>query len=207
MNEKQKRNLWKNINVNKLIRKILLILLVAIVIVLGIYFFLYNDEEEVTEDYLGTKLSKVGELTTVKLNYTGFLQYQDKGIPIFNRSDFIMTYEANARVGIDLEKVEIEVDNTNKMVSLTIPKAEIQDVKIDTSEIKYYDSDFALFNVDEKEDGNKALELAEKYAQEELGKMGVLESAVEHALTLIKGLLQNAVPADYEFKGQLKNES
>lgn len=86
MNEKQKRNLWKNINVNKLIRKILLILLVAIVIVLGIYFFLYNDEEEVTEDYLGTKLSKVGELTTVKLNYTGFLQYQDKGIPIFNRS-------------------------------------------------------------------------------------------------------------------------
>lgn len=207
MNEKQKRNLWKNINVNKLIRKILLILLVAIVIVLGIYFFLYNDEEEVTEDYLGTKLSKVGELTTVKLNYTGFLQYQDKGIPIFNRSDFIMTYEANARVGIDLEKVEIEVDNTNKMVSLTIPKAEIQDVKIDTSEIKYYDSDFALFNVDEKEDGNKALELAEKNAQEELGKMGVLESADEQALTLIKGLLQNAVPADYEFKGQLKNES
>ena len=205
MNEKQKRNLWKNINVNKLIRKILLILLVAIVIVLGIYFFLYNDEEEVTEDYLGTKLSKVGELTTVKLNYTGFLQYQDKGIPIFNRSDFIMTYEANARVGIDLEKVEIEVDNTNKMVSLTIPKAEIQDVKIDTSEIKYYDSDFALFNVDEKEDGNKALELAEKNAQEELGKMGVLESADEQALTLIKGLLQNAVPADYEFKGQLKN--
>ena len=207
MNEKQKRNLWKNINVNKLIRKILLILLVAIVIVLGIYFFLYNDEEEVTEDYLGTKLSKVGELTTVKLNYTGFLQYQDKGIPIFNRSDFIMTYEANARVGIDLEKVEIEVDNTNKMVSLTIPKAEIQDVKIDTSEIKYYDSDFAWFNVDEKEDGNKALELAEKNAQEELGKMGVLESADEQALTLIKGLLQNAVPADYEFKGQLKNES
>lgn len=207
MNEKQKRNLWKNINVNKLIRKILLILLVAIVIVLGIYFFLYNDEEEVTEDYLGTKLSKVGELTTVKLNYTGFLQYQDKGIPIFNRSDFIMTYEANARVGIDLEKVEIEVDNTNKMVSLTIPKAEIQDVKIDTSEIKYYDSDFALFNVDEKEDGNKALELAEKNTQEELGKMGVLESADEQALTLIKGLLQNAVPADYEFKGQLKNES
>ena len=65
----------------------------------------------------------------------------------------------------------------------------------------------ALFNVDEKEDGNKALELAEKNAQEELGKMGVLESADEQALTLIKGLLQNAVPADYEFKGQLKNES
>ena len=103
-------------------------------------------------------------------------------------------------MGIDLEKVKPEVDDANKTVWLTIPKAEIQDVKIDTSTIKYYDSGFALFNVDEKEDGNRALELAEKDAKEELGKMGVLESADEQALTLIKGLLQNIVPTDYEFK-------
>ena len=111
-----------------------------------------------------------------------------------------MTYEANARVGIDLEKVKPEVDDANETVWLTIPKAAIQDVKIDTSTIKFYDSGFALFNVDEKEDGNKALELAEKDAREELSEMGVLESADEQALTLIKGLLQNTVPTDYEFK-------
>lgn len=196
----KKQNFWKNIIVNKPIRKILLFLISIIVVAVGIRIFLYNDEEKITGEYLGTKLSKVGELTTVKLNYTGFLQYHDKGIPIFNRSDFLMTYETNARVGIDLEKVKPEVDDANKTVWLTIPKAEIQDVKIDTSTIKYYDSGFALFNVDEKEDGNRALELAEKDAKEELGKMGVLESADEQALTLIKGLLQNIVPTDYEFK-------
>ena len=196
----KKQNFWKNIIVNKPIRKILLFLISIIVVAVGIRIFLYNDEEKITGEYLGTKLSKVGELTTVKLNYTGFLQYHDKGIPIFNRSDFLMTYEANARVGIDWEKVTPEVDDANKTVWLTIPKAEIQDVKIDTSTIKYYDSGFALFNVDEKEDGNRALELAEKDAKEELGKMGVLESADEQALTLIKGLLQNIVPTDYEFK-------
>ena len=200
MDEKQKQNFWKNIIANKRIRKIFLFLILIIVVVVGIRVFLYNDEEKITGEYLGTKLYKVGELTTVKLNYTGFLQYHDKGIPIFNRSDFLMTYEANARVGIDLEKVKPEVDEANKTVWLTIPKAEIQDVKIDTSTIKYYVSGFALFNVDEKEDGNRALELAEKDAREELGKMGVLESADEQALTLIKGLLQNTVPTDYEFK-------
>lgn len=200
MDEKQKQNFWKNIIANKRIREILLFLILIIVVAVGIRIFLYNDEEKITGEYLGTKLSKVGELTTVKLNYTGFLQYHDKGIPIFNRADFLMTYEANARVGIDLEKVKPEVDDANKTVWLTIPKAEIQDVKIDTSTIKYYDSGFALFNVDEKEDGNRALELAEKDAREELGKMGVLESADEQALTLIKGLLQNTVPTDYEFK-------
>ena len=94
----KKQNFWKNIIVNKPIRKILLFLILIIVVAVGIRIFLYNDEEKITGEYLGTKLSKVGELTTVKLNYTGFLQYHDKGIPIFNRSDFLMTYEANARV-------------------------------------------------------------------------------------------------------------
>ena len=200
MDKKDKYNFWKNIVANKWIRNLLLFLILIIVVAMGIRIFLYNDEEKITDEYLGTKLSKVGELTTVKLNYTGFLQYHDKGIPIFNRSDFLMTYEANARVGIDLEKVKPEVDDANETVWLTIPKAAIQDVKIDTATIKFYDSGFALFNVDEKEDGNKALELAEKDAREELSEMGVLESADEQALTLIKGLLQNTVPTDYEFK-------
>ena len=35
-----------------------------------------------------------------------------------------------------MEKVTTKVDNQNKVVWLTIPKAEIQDVHVDTSDIK-----------------------------------------------------------------------
>lgn len=196
----ERGNILKRILKNKVVRKSFIISVLAVVAVVFVYIFLYNKEEKITPSYLGTKLTKVGELTTVKLNYTGFLEYHDKGIPLFNKSDFLMTYEANARVGIDLEEVEIEVDNPNKLVTLSIPKAEILDVKIDPNKIKYYDTKFALFNVNEKEDGNKAQALAEEQAYKDLTEMGVLESANEQALTLIKGLLQNAVPSDYEYK-------
>lgn len=196
----EKGNILKRILKNKATRNSFIIAVLAVVLVVFVYIFLYNKEEKITPSYLGTKLTKVGELTTVKLDYTGFLEYHDKGIPLFNRADFLMTYEANARVGIDLEKVKIEVDNTNKIVTLNIPKAEILDVKIDPNLIKYYDTKFALFNVNEKEDGNKAQALAEEQAYKDLSEMGVLESANEQALTLIKGLLQNAVPSDYEYK-------
>ena len=189
----ERGNILKRILKNKVARKSFIISVLAVVAVVFVYIFLYNKEEKITPSYLGTKLTKVGELTTVKLNYTGFLEYHDKGIPLFNKSDFLMTYEANARVGIDLEEVEIEVDNPNKLVTLSIPKAEILDVKIDPNKIKYYDTKFALFNVNEKEDGNKAQALAEEQAYKDLTEMGVLESANEQALTLIKGLLQNAV--------------
>lgn len=196
----ERGNMLKRILKNKIARKSFIIAVLAVVAVVFVYIFLYNKEEKITPSYLGTKLTKVGELTTVKLNYTGFLEYHDKGIPLFNKSDFLMTYEANARVGIDLEEVEIEVDNSNKIVTLSIPKAEILDVKIDPNKIHYYDTKFALFNVNEKEDGNKAQALAEEQAHKDLTEMGVLESANEQALTLIKGLLQNAVPSDYEYK-------
>ena len=196
----ERGNILKRILKNKVARKSFIISVLAVVAVVFVYIFLYNKEEKITPSYLGTKLTKVGELTTVKLNYTGFLEYHDKGIPLFNKSDFLMTYEANARVGIDLEEVEIEVDNPNKLVTLSIPKAEILDVKIDPNKIKYYDTKFDLFNVNEKEDGNKAQALAEEQAYKDLTEMGVLESANEQALTLIKGLLQNAVPSDYEYK-------
>lgn len=195
-----KENLIKKIIEKKKLRNAFVGIVVILLIVCVVYIFLYNKEEKVTSSYLGTRLTKVGELTTVKLNYTGFLEYHDTGLPLFNRADFLMTYEADARVGIDLEEVKIEVDNTKKVVYLNIPKAEIQDVKIDQELIKYYDTKFALFNVDEKEDGNKAQALAEDDAYKELSNMGILESADEQALTLIKGLLQDAVPTDYTYK-------
>lgn len=195
-----KKTVFSKIVKNKVVKRILIAVLLLIAMLIAIRVFFYNDKEEITSKYLGTELVKVGELTTVKLHYTGIAEYKDKGVKLINKSDFVMWYEADARVGIDLEKVIPKVDNKNKIVWLTIPKAEIQDVKIDTSKIKYYDEKFSLFNVDEKEDGNKAIELAEKKARKELEKMGVLESADEQALTLIKGLLQNAVPSDYKFK-------
>ncbi len=194
------KNKFSKIMKNKVVTKGVLLLVLVLIIAIVIRLFFYNDKEEITSSYLGTQLSKVGELTTVKLKYDGIAEYKDKGITFVTKSDFVMKYKAEARVGIDLEKVKTKVDNQNKVVWLTIPKAEIQDVHVNTSDIKYYDEKFSLFNVDEKEDGNKAIELAEKEAKTALEQMGVLESADEQAFTLIKGLLHNAVPSDYEFK-------
>ena len=200
MKEKFMKTL-KNVMVKRAIFMTVVILVIAIV--LGIFF--YNDEEEVDNHYLGTQLEKVGELTTVKLTYTGITDYADEGIPIVNKSDFVIKYQAVARVGIRIEDVKTEVDNLKKIVWLTIPKAEIQDVHIDASDITYYDEKFSLLNFDEKEDGNKAIAKAENEAKKDLKKMGVLESADEQSFTLIKGILHNAVPSDYAFKLKEKN--
>ena len=54
--------------------------------------------------------------------------------------------------------------------------------------------------INEKEDNNKAIALAEEAAKEEIKNIGVLEMADGQAETLIKGILEDAVPKNYDFE-------
>lgn len=179
------------------ISKVASFIIILAIVSFGV-FFVFNKEEDVDSSYIIARLENSSELTTVKLNYTGMTEYKDSGIKIINRSDFVMVYDATARVGIDVKEIKVEVDNLKNIVWLTIPKARILDVKVDAGNIKYFDEKFALFNVDSKEDANKAIYLAEQGATIELAGMGILEMANNQAETLLKGLLQDFVPKNYE---------
>jgi dsDNA-binding SOS-regulon protein len=67
-------------------------------------------------------------------------------------------------------------------------------VRQDTDEVN---EQFALFNVDEKEDLTRALAAAEKDAMEYAKTTGILELANQQSETLVKGILANAIPSGY----------
>ena len=170
------------------------ILVIVVLIAIGAVvarYFLYNKQEKVSNDIVQATLEEASELTTAKLTYKGYGKYKDGGVTFINRSDFLMVYKATMRAGIDLKKVDTAVDDEKKIIWVTVPKAEIQEVKIDPSSIKYYDEKIALFNTNEKEDANKAQELAEKEAKKEAKNLGVLELADKQAKSLIKGILKD----------------
>ena len=171
--------------------------LALIVLVACIIPLLHNDEEKVDTAYMVTLLAESSELTTAKLHYTGMSEFEDTGVAFINKSNFIMVYEATARIGVDVEQVTVRADDANKTIHVSIPKATVQEVNVDTSTIKYFDEKFALFNFDQKEDSNTAIALVEEKALEEIEGMGVLEMADTQAASLIKGILANAIPEGY----------
>jgi len=197
-------------NVNNVAKKVFGLLLptkkakiiasiIVIIIIVGIasFPFLNNSKAKVDTTLLINKLEESSELTTVKLNYKGFAKYEDEGVVLLNRANFSMLYKATARIGVDVKKVSVKADDVRRIVYVTIPKAEVQDVKVDASSIEYFDESFAIFNVNEKEDGNKAIALAEEAAKKEIHEMGGLQMADAQAATLVKGILANAIPDDY----------
>lgn len=159
-----------------------------------------GNQARVDTHYVDALLTKASELTSAKFNYTGMTRYEDEGVPVINKASFIMVYKATARAGIDMDKVGVQVDDAAKTVTLSIPKAEVLDVNVDSSSIEYFDEGFAIANLDQKEDSNRAIALAKKDAMTEARTSGVLEMADTQSELLIKGILQPAVPDDYTFK-------
>lgn len=185
--------------------RIICIVVLSIIALLIIGVLIYNKNQSVDTRYIIATLEEASELTTAKLTYTGFSEFKDDGIAIINRSDFLMVYTAVARAGIDVKDVDVSSSKITKEIIITIPKAKILDVKVNAETIKYYDEGFALFNVNSKEDANKAQKLAEEKAKDELAKMGILKMADDQSETLIKGLIQDIIPKGYELKIQKSN--
>lgn len=197
---KKKKNFIKKLIKNKKRRKITLIGIICLAVVIAVSLFLfshYNGQAKVDNEYLLSVISKSSELTTAKLKYSGLTDYTDEGIDVINKANFTIFYKATVRVGINIDEVKVDSDDVSRTIYVTIPKASVQEVKIDPNSIKYYDTHFALFNTDEKEDSNRALALAEEAAKEELENMGVIQLADEQSATLIKGILANAIPDGY----------
>ena len=180
--------------------KITVITTLIIVAIIAIAIYIYNKNKKIDTTYLTAKLEKSSELTTAKLTFKGIYEYDDEGIAVINKSNFVMVYEATARAGIDVKEVKIEQDNFKPIVWVTIPKAKVLDIKVDTNSIKYLKTDFTLLNTNPKEDANKANSLAEKDAKTEVEQMGILEAADQQAEALVKGLIQDIVPKKYEIQ-------
>ncbi len=179
---------------------ILVLVIIIVLIILGFKGINFNAKADVT--YLNQLLEKSSELTTAKLKITGIENYNDEGITIINRSDFTMVYTATISAGVDLKEVSISSNDISKEIVVTMPKAKVFDCHVNQSDIQYFDEKFALFNVDSKEDANKACALAEEDGVKEAENTGILDFAETEAEYVIKDILTPAIPKGYTIKIQ-----
>lgn len=196
-NEKKYNLLSKLIKTNKL-KFIFIILLIVIIVSIVVGFKSTKKKESADFTYLNQLLEKSSELTSAKLKITGIENYKDAGAMIINRSDFTMVYTATIRAGVELKEVKVEPNNITKEIIITIPKAKVFDCHVNQEDIKYFDEKFALFNVDSKEDANKACALAEQDGIKEAEQTGILEFAETEAEYVIKDILTPALPKGYK---------
>ena len=87
--------------------------------------------------------------------------------------------------------VQVQLDD--KKVTVTLPEAEIQMLKVAPESIQFYDEKHALFNWDKKTDVTQAIALAEADTREKADTDGLLKQAAQRAERIVEGLLKDSV--------------
>ena len=170
---------------------IIALLLGAVLAAGGIFYMHTKAQPHVDAKGLMERLEESSELTVEKSYYTGIVRFSEGTVPLINKNGFSMKYEAELDAGFDLEDVSIEV--TDNAVVVTVPKAEILSIDIDPDSLEFYDNKTSLFKTDRKEATKKALQEAEKDAEENASRKGVLEAADKRAEVIFKGILEGGV--------------
>lgn len=122
-------------NIVKLVVGILVIC-VIVTAILGLRGRLKQDKEpEIITKTTLEKIIDVSELSTFEATYNGIAKVMNEEKP--ENVDYYVYYEAKVKAGIDFEKVTVNVDNEQKVVTVTLPEVQINDVNVDIGSLEY----------------------------------------------------------------------
>lgn len=173
--------------------KIIIAAVLAIAISIGsisVYKYITGPKEGSIP--LETTLEDAAELTTQKMIISDVFRSTKGEIPLINKNRFLVQYKTTVTAGMDVQKAVIK--ETDDKIRISIPHCTINEdsVKIKSSDLKIYDTNFAIMSID-KEAVMELVAEAEKKAKEKAGsdEYGFLENADKNAKKVIKGMFEN----------------
>ena len=186
------------------LRTRLLLIAAAVVLVCGAMLAAFllglrqGGQEEtpvITSDLLGERLRSAQELVTVAYYYTNMGRFENHvdfygwKVPLTTKS-FIVSDDGVIKAGVDLGGVEVEVDETGKTVTVTLPDSGILSHEIPEDSIEVFDESDNIFNPITIEDYT-GFTRDEKTAMEQRAiDNGLLTSADEQARSAVESLLR-----------------
>ena len=129
------------------VKQLVLLILIITVVAAGVvgYFKIEMDKKNSKPqiDLKSTleKIISVSDLSTFEAIYNGVAIVNNGEEP--NEIDYYVSYEAKVKAGIDFEKVNVEVNETEteegseKTIVVTLPKVKITDVNVDIASLDY----------------------------------------------------------------------
>lgn len=147
----------------------------------------------VDSQFISDKLSDIGELSTLEIQYMKKMTVEDEdGIAFINKTGYAMIYTIEARVGIKFDDIKIAVSDSE--VTVTLPKAEVLERHADGKSLEFYDEKWALFKSNTMNDVPTAVALAESDFDEQTDAINTyLEIAQQRAELSVRNLLEGVI--------------
>lgn len=152
----------------------------------------------ITLEVIESEIKAIGELATMEYMYTNAAKFSDShqffrwNIP-WTEKAFVMKWDGIIKAGIDIEEIDIDIKERNKLIIIRLPKAEILSHDPDRNSVQVLDEKNGLFNQVKVEDQIKFEAACEEEMNQRAIDNGLLEKAEENAKNIILKIL-NALP-------------
>ena len=182
---------------------VLFIIIAIIVTALIIKTKIFNKKSEPTIISKATleKVINVSDLSTFEAIYNGVAAVANEEKP--ENIDYYVSYEAKVKAGIDFALVEVEVNEAEKIITVTLPEVKITDVDVDIASLDY------IF-MNNKANTQTVSEQAYKKCIKDVTKESnstdeIYESARQNARNIVEALISPFVEQlDSEYKLEIK---
>lgn len=126
----------QNGKINKLMIVFIIgFIIVMIIAVLCIPKAFKQSKPEIISKSTLQKIVNVSELSTFEAVYNGIAKVMNEEEK--DEVKYYVSYDAKIKAGLDFEKVNIDVDNANKVIQVKIPEIEINDINVDITSLDY----------------------------------------------------------------------
>lgn len=143
-----------------------------------------SDPEIISKSTL-EKIINVSDLSTYEAVYNGIAKVTDEEKS--EKVNYYVSYEAKVKAGIDFEKVDIAVDNENKMITVKLPEIKITDVTVDITSLDYiFENKRANTSTVSEEAYKKCIE---DVTNESNTEQAIYQLAEQNAQNIVKALI------------------
>jgi len=182
---------------------VLFVIILVIIMALMIKIKIFNKKSEPTIISKATleKVINVSDLSTFEAIYNGVAAVENEEKP--ENIDYYVSYEAKVKAGIDFALVEVEVNEAEKIITVTLPEVKITDVDVDIASLDY------IF-MNNKANTQTVSEQAYKKCIKDVTKESnstdeIYESARQNARNIVEALISPFVEQlDSEYKLEIK---
>ncbi|SDL85379.1 Protein of unknown function [Corynebacterium mycetoides] len=156
----------------------------------------------ISEDQIGASFKEIAELSVEEYAYSNVGTFDQRGFQVAGRTvpftgrNFLVTYDGSVKAGLkDAEQVSVDIDDTARTLTVTLPQVDITANTIDPASISVYDQSMNPLNQVKVEDVAGFLAEQESRAADKAVQEGLLERAGaradelarSHAEALIEG--------------------
>lgn len=157
-------------------------------ILLKVYFAKQSEPKVLYSNVYVEKIKGLSELAVLSTTYSGITEVRNEWIIDALDEIALMEYKAEVKVGVDLSKADVKIDDKKRIINVKLPSADALDINILKSSIKWMDASW------NKLEGSRflkqGLEKAESECRDKIDETDMVKRANARAKVLVEDMFQ-----------------